>query len=338
MLVRAARRRVQRDASRNLQPAYEQLHLPWLCPAQFRYDSQIRKTSTATASSTPTPKEAVRRRYVDLRGQPSKRYLASAAGAGSRRIVPNDYIPFEQAPLPPPSKPPQRGPWLRDHSISDLRDFSSSNPLIINNSLATAPKKFRAHKGIPGDLEEIHLTLIACLRTGNIERGGILLQRMSRIYTPDSPELIEAHAEYMRVNVENIIRYKDQNILKDLQKWFEIEIRLRGIEPDATIYALLLKASLQIPHRAKMERTVRRYMELALQAELRDEALSLAVLSEAELGLISQVSGHHPWRIDSADRFRFVHSTLIKPTTIPLLRNLQARPCQFSRIPTRKPL
>lgn len=116
------------------------------------------------------------------------------------------------------------------------------------------------------------------------------MQRLMKIYTPESPELLEAHNEYFMATVEHIIRHKDQDQLKALQKWFEIEIRLRGIEPDATTYALLLKASLQISQRPKMERTVRRYMELAMHAQLRDEALSLPILTEAELGLISQVT------------------------------------------------
>jgi len=263
------------------------LRLPWLCPAQVRYDTQRRKRSTVTPSLTATPEGA--KNLADVRRPLSKRHLASAAG-GDHRTALNDYVPFDHDPLLPRSLPAAQPPWLQGRSRSDLRNLDSSNPLIINNSLATAPRRFRANKGISGDLEELHLTLDACLRVGNLQRGAALLQRLMKIYTPDSPELLEAHNQYLKATVEQIIRHKDQDLLKALQKWFEIEMRLRDIVPDATTYALLLKASFQIYQRPKMERTVRRYMELAQHAQLRDEALSLPILTEAELGLISQVN------------------------------------------------
>ena len=289
MLVRAARRKLQRNASRHIQPAYEQLRLPWLCPAQLRYDSQIRQKSTASPPSISTAERAIAKNPGHIRRPLTKRHLASAAG-GEHRTALDDYVPFDHDRLLPRSPATAQPAWLQERSRSDLRDRDPSNPLIINNSLATAPRKFRTHKGMSGDLEELHLTLDACLRVGNLERGAALLQRLMKIYTPDSPELLEAHNEYLRANVEHIIRHKDQDLLKALQKWFEIEIRLRGIEPDAQTFALLLKASLQISQRPKMERTVRRYMEFALQAQLREEALSLPILTEGELGLISQVT------------------------------------------------
>jgi len=289
MLVRAAQRKLQRDGSRHIQPAYEQLRLPWLCPAQLRYDSQIRRRSTVTPSSTATPEGTIAKNPTDIRRPLSKRYLASAAG-GDHRTALDDYVPFDHERLLPRPPPAAHPPWLQGRNRSDLRDLNQSNPLIINTSLATAPRRFRTHRGIPGDLEELHLTLDACLRVGNLQRSAALVQRLTRIYTPESPELLEAHNRYLKANVEHIIKHKDQSSLKALQKWFEIEIRLRDIEPDATTLALLLKASLQVSQRPKMERTVRRYMEFALHAQLRDEALSLPILTEAELGLISQVA------------------------------------------------
>jgi len=288
MLVRAARRKVHQDASWHLQPTFEQLRLPWLCPAQLRYENQTRKTSTVIPPSTPTSKGTAARRYAHLRRASGRRCLASAAVA-ERRTTLDDYIPFEHGPFSPHSVPTPQAQWLHERNRSDLRDFDPSSPMIINDSLATAPRRFKGRNGLPGDLAEIHLTLDACLKVGNLQRAAALVQRLARIYTPESPELLDAHNQYVRANVENIIRHKDQNLLKALQNWFEVEIRVRGIEGDATTYALLLKASLQVSQGPKMERTVRRYMELAFNAQLRDEALSLPILSEAELGLISQV-------------------------------------------------
>ncbi|KAI9874259.1 MAG: DNA-directed RNA polymerase [Pleopsidium flavum] len=301
MLVRAARRKVHRDASRHLQPAFEQLRLPWLCPAQLRYESQTRKASTVTLAPTPTSKGTAARKYADLRRAPGWRCLASAAFA-ERQATLDDYIPFEHGPTPPQSVPTSQTHWLRERNRSVLKDFDASSPLIINDSLAAAPRRFKGRNGVPGDLMEIHLTLDACLKVGNLQRAAALVQRLARIYTPESPQLLEAHNQYLRANVEKIIRYKDQNTLKALQNWFEVEIRVHGLEGDATTYALLLKASLQISQGPKMERTVRRYMELAFNTQLRDEALSLPILSEAELGLISQIC---PLDFNKADDFIF---------------------------------
>ena len=141
--------------------------------------------------------------------------------------------------------------------------------------------------GFSGDVAEIHSTLDACLRVGNMPRAAALLQRLGKIYTPETPDLLQAHNQYLRVNVQDIIRSKDQDVLRALLRWFEVEMRTRGVEADATTYALLLKASMQISHGPRLERTVRRYMEYASNAGLRDEALSLPILSETELGLIS---------------------------------------------------
>lgn len=289
MLVRAARHNAQRGHARHMQPAFEQLYLPWLCPAHLRYLKRLRKHSTVAPPSTVVGRAATHTETTGPGRPLGKRHLASAADRGGPSAF-DEYIPFDHAPNPARATSFRQPPWLAGTSSSNLRDIRPSNLIILDGPLAQPPKKVKSVNGIPRDMEEIRLTIDACLRVGNLERAATLVARLNRVYAADAPELLEAHNAYLRAGVESIIRRKDQEILKVLQRWFELEMRLRGVEGDATTYALLLKASLQVAQGPKMERTVRRYMDLAFKANLRDEALSLPILSEGELGLISRVS------------------------------------------------
>lgn len=287
---------MRQDALQQLRPAFEQLRLPWLCPAQLRYESQTRKNSIIAASSNPASSGTPAKKYAELQRTSSRRCLASAAGA-ERRTTLEDYIPFDYSPAVIRSAPTLLAEVAQNRRRSDLKVFDPSTPIIINDSLAIAPRRFKGWNGLPGDPVEIQLTLDACLKVGNLQRAAMLVQRLGKTYTSESPQLLEAHNNYIRANVENIIRSKDQNVLQALQKWYEVELRLRGMEGNPTTFALLLKASLQVGQGPKMERTVRRYMDLVSKAQLRDETLSLPILSEAELGLITQVSGFTHRRI-----------------------------------------
>jgi DNA-directed RNA polymerase, mitochondrial len=288
MLVRAAKRKVQRDALRRFDIPLERLYLPWLCPAQMRYRSHARAASIA---STSRRNESNRR--ISTGG---RRSIATAAVTEYSPPL-GEYVPFEGLPPTYATESSQTN-WLGPGSLSSLRPFDPSSTIVINKSLAVA-RRFQARNGSGGDPAEIQLTLDACLRVDRLERAATLVRRLASIYTPDSKELLDSHNQYIRASVEYAIKTHHDETYKSIQKWFEVEMRSKGIPPDATTYALLVKGALLFLRGPKMERTVRRYMELASEAgdEVKLEVLSLPILSDSDIYKVTEVRQYAPPKI-----------------------------------------
>ncbi|KAH0545507.1 hypothetical protein FGG08_000335 [Glutinoglossum americanum] len=280
MLVRAAKRKVQRDALQHFNIPLEQLYLPWLCPAQMRYRSYARLVSAG-----PRSRRSESNRDLSVC---CKRSLATAAVAEFSPL-PGEYIPFEGLPPAYATKSSQAN-WLSPRSLSSLRPFDPSSTIVINRSVAVE-RRFQARNGSGGDLAEIKLTLNACLRVDRLERAATLVRRLASIYTPDSEELLDSHNQYIRASLEYAIKTRHDETYKSIQKWFEVEMRSKGVRPDATTYALLVKGALLFLRGPKIERTVRRYMELATEAGggVKLEVLSMPILSDPDIYKVTEM-------------------------------------------------
>ncbi|MCJ1250883.1 DNA-directed RNA polymerase [Trapelia coarctata] len=204
----------------------------------------------------------------------------------------DEYIPFDQPGLPFSPSGSSGYPWAPDRGLANLPTFDPTSPLVIHDSLRPGPRKFRDHfaEGSGGDIQEIHQTLQACLQVGRLERAAATLRRLSSIYRLDAPELINTHNDYLVSLIDRVVNTKDQELLKQVQHWFEVEIRAQGIPPDALTYGLMLRASFQEANQLKIDRTIRRYIALAEQAGLRDEALctALTTLNAQEIGRVTR--------------------------------------------------
>ena len=127
---------------------------------------------------------------------------------------------------------------------------------------------------ISGDINEIHQTLHACLQVGRLERAAGLVRRLNQIYKTDAPGLLAAHNDYVKELSHRIVQTGNQQLLQDLQRWFEVELCGTGVMPTEVTYALMIQASLQASD-AKKARTVRRYVGLAEKAGLVEETMEL---------------------------------------------------------------
>ena len=297
MLVRAARRRLQQRHYRNLQHGFEDLHLPWLCPAIYRELPQRRQSirsssAIAPVHGTPNPRQSHSRLNTasSRETRPTQRGLASAAATDYQ--IQDDFIPFEGSPTA--FKPPSsvHSPFSEPSSISTLRDFDPSSPIIIKDSLSTTPRRFRTINAISGEIAEIQQTLHACLQVGRFERAAALMRRLNKIYKPEAPELLASHNDYLRELIFKIMRTRDQQLLKDVHKWFEVDLRGAGVPPDPLTYFLMIQASLKEQVAKKADRTVRRYLQLAKAAGLRDEVMKvmLGLMNEQDFGRVTSVS------------------------------------------------
>lgn len=105
------------------------------------------------------------------------------------------------------------------------------------------------------------------------------MRRLNMLYKPTAPGLLAAHNQYLQELVWQITRKKDQQLLKHLQKWFELNIRGNGVPPDSTTYALVIQASLNETSHKRLARTIRRYLQFADEGGIYDETLdTLTVL------------------------------------------------------------
>lgn len=283
---------MQQDAYRSLQPSFEQIHLPWLCPAFYGRNRGVRTATSAIQKDSASAARQFRSnlpRTSFAKARVKARGLASAAG--TTYDAPQDsHIPWDGVPEsfnPPVSRPT----WSSEPGISDLPKWDPSKHILVKAALSSPPRMFRGYKGVTGELAEIKQTLHACLQVGRLERAAAMMRRLNDIYKADAPELIQDHNNYIQELNSRIVRTQDAELLKHVYKWFEVDIRMEGIAPNAITYALMIQASLQEAIPSKLERTVRRYIHMAEEDGMRDEAMAvcLTLLHSQDIGKITQV-------------------------------------------------
>ncbi|MCJ1283310.1 DNA-directed RNA polymerase [Xylographa opegraphella] len=296
MIVRASRPILPLNARRSLQPAVEQLQFPWLCPALLGYSawrSSRPSITVAKRKSNHGQRSTLRasRGTVISPTKAQRKGFAYAAGLDNSTLNDN-YVPFDNSGASYAPQVPPEYPWPGRADLSELPNFDPTSPLIIHDSMRQAPRRFRVTSdGIGGELSEIRQTLQACLRVGRFERAAATLRRLTSIYKLDAPELIDAHNDYLASVIQRIVETKDQALLRHVQRWFEVEIRATGISPNPRTYGLMLRVSFQESNQLKIDRTIRRYIALAENADLRDEALGTALntLNSQEIGRVTRV-------------------------------------------------
>jgi len=279
MFARAPKRSLPQEAYRQSIATLECLQLPFLCPALFGKPNHARTTFTVDRSTPKRRSNQSRAITVQPKacGEPHRRSLASAATAIDYAPQYDSYIPWDKS----RTETYNYQPDFTDPSIGvHPRYEPDSPPIIIKDSLSTHPKKFRTSKdAISGDTNEIHQTLHACLQVGRLERAAVLVRRLNQIYRPDEEGLLIAHNEYVSELTHRIVKNKDQPLLQHLQRWFQVDLRDIGVEPDAVTYSMMIRASLQGAD-VRKDRTVRRYINLAKEAGKIEETENLLSVYE----------------------------------------------------------
>ncbi|CAD6567431.1 MAG: DNA-directed RNA polymerase [Alectoria sarmentosa] len=267
MFVRASKRSLHREAYKQSCSSLELLRLPFLCPALLGQPNGTRKDSSYVRAASskhdlgcPSTRSG---RHPVSRNPLHRRRLASAAAAIQYEPENDAYVPWAE----PSVTNLNYQPGFDSTGISALRQFDPNTPPLIvkEDTLATYPKKFRVKNAITGDLNELHQNLHACLQVGRLERAAALVRRLNQIYNPDAAGLLAAHSDYVREVTNKVVQTKDQRLLKDLQIWFEVDLKRVGINPNTEIYAQMIRASSQSLG-ASRERAIRRYQKLADEA------------------------------------------------------------------------
>lgn len=134
-------------------------------------------------------------------------------------------------------------------------------------------------------LANIDVSLSAAM----FKRSEILIHRVAKLIGYGTPEVLDLHNKYLRSMISHMIVHRRYGMVWWAQKWFEVDMKYAFAEPDAITYALLIKMALRMLFENKQKRTVMRYWNLAKDAEIEEEVLGLPILSEADLGLLSEV-------------------------------------------------
>ncbi|KAL1969645.1 hypothetical protein VTN77DRAFT_8198 [Rasamsonia byssochlamydoides] len=160
---------------------------------------------------------------------------------------------------------------------------------IEENALQTKPKILRRINGIGGDASEMLANLDVSLKVGKFERAGSLLSRLSQFFPPGSPQYLDLHNRYLEAMVQHMIVTRQTELTWPLQKWFEVRMPQSSVKPNATTYAIMMRMALRMLHGSRRDRTVRRYWEMAKNDKVEEEVLALPILSELDLGELSEI-------------------------------------------------
>lgn len=213
----------------------------------------------------------------------SQRNLATATDLSP--VDHGSYISLNE-PSPPVDRPSFRGqPFLGMAS-----PFDSSSLVIVNETPQTQRKILRKIRGIGGDEDEMLANFHMSVKVGRFDRAAKLLNRFRASFELGSPEYRALHNTLLKGMVAYMIVNRQHKMAMPIQRWFEVDMPGGGVEPDATTYAAMIRMALRMFHGTKRDRTVRRYWQLAKQADLHEDLLAVEVLTDLDLGELSKVS------------------------------------------------
>lgn len=167
--------------------------------------------------------------------------------------------------------------------------LNTSSLIVLEANPQSHSKIFRRRHGVGGDEIEMRANLDVSLKVGHFERAAALITRLGHYHPPGSPEYLTLHNRYLQKMVTHMILNREQDMVLPLQKWFEIDMPAGGVTPDAITFAIMIRMSLRMLHGSKRDRTVRRYWELAQDADLQEEIVGIEILDDSDVGELSKV-------------------------------------------------
>ncbi|SMQ54212.1 unnamed protein product [Zymoseptoria tritici ST99CH_1A5] len=291
MLVRSAGRRQRRQTSQILAASFAQLYLPWLAPAQLQWSAA---RSSSSSSSTPT----LRRNAPRTPTRPRTRALATAAdhhivptdsrippigyGSGFRDATYDPHIPFD---------------FARDGRVG----FSGlgvhhPEPLMVPPQIGPEPAIVKIG-GLNFAARDTLTHLVTSLSVGRRDRATAIVQRLSEKCARDAPELLLAHTVYLEDSLRLVMAHgrdspQSHVILKEMHRWFEVEMREKGIPLEASMIVTMLRAVIRTLSGSRRDRSIRRYADLASQLgpEMLENVLESEEYDDNEFAILGRAT------------------------------------------------
>ncbi|KAL4738427.1 hypothetical protein BDV11DRAFT_189717 [Aspergillus similis] len=169
-------------------------------------------------------------------------------------------------------------------------EFDPSSLIIMDDELLTKPKILRRVNGIGGDHDEMLANLELSMKLGDFARASNLINRLRDEFHPvGSKAYLDYHNKLLQSMVSHAIQKRDLDLARQAQRWFEVDMPYGGVEADPTTFATMIRMALRLFYGPKRDRAVRRYWGLAKGKECEELVLSVPVLSEVELGELSEI-------------------------------------------------
>ncbi|KAF7196602.1 DNA-directed RNA polymerase, mitochondrial [Pseudocercospora fuligena] len=311
MLVRCAGRRQhhRHTSSTILAASFAQLNLPWLAPAQLRWTA-----SQAARSRMPSSRDA--RRFESSRVTNSRTQLRRLATATDQ------YTPRSSSQAPPVGLGSGFRNVADEHVPFDFSTFTDGNqtqftgledrtrPTMLDNLARPYQHQgvILTEQGLTGSVRDLLGHLHTTLGVGRRDRAEAIIQRLADHIDAQSPELAYAHSVYLQNLLQSVMLEgrdspQSQALLKDMQRWFEVEIRNKGVTPEPSLLIPVMRAAIRALDGPRRERTIRRYAEMA--KELGDEVMDDVLLSEEyddnEFAILGRATSQYYEDVDTSD-------------------------------------
>lgn len=148
----------------------------------------------------------------------------------------------------------------------DLR--ARHDPVVIDTSTAKPDELIKVSPGINGTVRELLTHLHTSLSVGRRDRAEAIIQRLVEKRGPDAPESTYAHTALLEDLLKDLASHgrdspQSQLVLKEMSKWFEVEIRNKGVQLDTKILVVMVRAAIRSLDGSRQDRSIRRYVDLA---------------------------------------------------------------------------
>ncbi|KAI5240627.1 DNA/RNA polymerase [Aureobasidium subglaciale] len=235
MLVRAAGRRTRRNTSVHLTQLADSLYLPFLCPAQLRWNST--HSQQHPQSRTPT-------RLQTLQSDKTQtRRLATVADQQSAS--------------------PESPRW----TLGGVEYSLNPKDTLMLQHGTEENYQTRYKQGMAGNTNDLVQNLHTCLRVERLERARMVIERLRERCSKDSFEMQHSHNAYLSAGLRQLENTHDQSekveAYESIRDWFENDLVQEGFPLDAQMLVTMVRAALNTLQGVKLERAVRRYSELA---------------------------------------------------------------------------
>ncbi|KAI1776892.1 DNA/RNA polymerase [Hypoxylon cercidicola] len=174
--------------------------------------------------------------------------------------------------------------------LSDIKPFDPSSPLLLQFEGNPVPRSRINSSGIPGGIDEMLSVFDACLQVGKLDRAALVLTRLGEKPNLPGHALIALHNEYLRVAIDKAFEQPDSEWASSLHKWYERQIKGKGLPQTPMTVACMLKVSLLSSQGPQLERFVTRYMGMLPDDDAICQVLSeVDILTQQDFGVITSI-------------------------------------------------
>ncbi|KAF2772725.1 DNA/RNA polymerase [Teratosphaeria nubilosa] len=149
----------------------------------------------------------------------------------------------------------------------------NTNPHIQSKHL------IKVQNGIYGTALDLLQHLHTSIQIGRLSRAEAIIRRLAEQASTKAPELLHAHnlylEEFLRTLASQGKSGEAQHTLKAMQRWFELEVRKKGVQPDGKMLVVMTRAAIRGMQGKHRDRAIRRYADWAetLGPDVHDEVL-----------------------------------------------------------------